>query len=149
MKIKTIIFAACCVVFITMQSCSVEKRAQRHLRKAIKLDSSIKKKDTLRITDTILTKEIQNDTVVSLESITDTLFINKGKLSMKLIRVRDSVYLSGKCATDTIYFDKEIIVEKLIQKKYPKPLQKIIDWWWLFLIGGLFFMYLLARILNK
>ena len=132
-----------------MQGCSVEKRAQRHLKKAIKLDPTIKKKDTIRINDTLISKEIRKDTIINLERLRDTFFLEKDKLSLKLIKVHDSVYIDAKCESDTIYYTKEIPVERLIYKNYPKPLQRIIDWWWLFLLGGLTFLYLITKLLKN
>ena len=131
-----------------LQSCSTEKRAQRHLRKAIKLDPTIKKKDTLRISDTLISTEVRKDTLISLERLTDTFFLEKDKLQVKLIKIHDSVYIDAKCESDTIFYNKEIIVEKLIQKKYPKMLQTFIKWWWLFLLAGLMFLMFIARLLK-
>lgn len=147
---RYLLFAlALCCAMVLIQSCSVEKRAQRHLKKALYLDPSIKKKDTLRVTDTLTTEEVRIDTILSISDFKDTIFINEDRLSIKLVRVLDSIYISGECDSDTIYYNKEIIVEKLIQKNYPKPLQRIIDYWYLFLIGALMFLYFLAKLLKK
>ena len=133
----------------SLQSCSTEKRAQRHLKKAIKLDPTIKKKDTIIINDTLISTEVRKDTIINLERLTDTFFLEKDKLSLKLIKVHDSVYIDAKCDADTIYYTKEIPVERLIYKNYPNSIQKIIDYWYLFLLGVLTFLYLIAKILKK
>lgn len=130
------------VIAFQLVSCSPQKRAKRHIRKALILDPTILQKDTLIINDTILLNEIQKDTVVSLERLTDTFYLEKDKLSVKLIKIHDSVYIDAKCKSDTVFYNKEIPVEKIIYKNYPKPIQKIIDNLWIYLC--LFLLLIIA-----
>ena len=53
------------------------------------------------VNDTTYTETIKADT--TFNAIKDTVILEKEKLTIKYIRVRDSVYLSGQCAGDTIY----------------------------------------------
>ena len=118
-----------------MQGCSVERRSQRHLKKAIRLNPDILKKDTILIHDTITTEEVKHDTVINLKHLLDTFYLQKDKLSIKMVKVHDSIWIEGKCDSDTIYFKKEVPVDKIIYKNYPKSIQKLVDWWWIVLIA--------------
>jgi hypothetical protein len=53
------------------------------------------------VNDTTYTETIKADT--TFNAIKDTVILEKEKLTIKYIRVRDSVYLSGQCEGDTIY----------------------------------------------
>ena len=107
------IFIACAFQLV---SCSPQKRAQRHIKKALRLDPTILQKDTIKINDTILTKKIEFDTIIDLKRFNDTLYIERDKLSLRIIKLRDSVYIDAKCDADTIYYNNEIQVDKLIYK---------------------------------
>lgn len=91
MKKLLIIFV---LVFISSCSCDFH---YRRLSKRCDL-----KKDTLTIHDTLITREVQKDTVFNYNQ-KDTVIIREGKLTVKYFYNRDStVYISGKCAPDTI-----------------------------------------------
>ena len=147
--IKYILITTLIAIAFQLVSCSPQKRAQRHIKKALRLDATIKKKDTIQVKDTLLIEEIRKDTVIHLESLRDTFYLQKDRLQVKLIKVSDSVYIEARCDSDTIYYTNEVIVDKIIYKNYPKAISKIIDYWYLFLVGLLIFMYLLARLRNK
>ncbi|MFN9582257.1 MAG: hypothetical protein ACK566_06270, partial [Bacteroidota bacterium] len=53
------------------------------------------------VNDTTYTETIKADT--TFNAIKDTVILEKEKLTIKYIRLRDSVYLSGQCEGDTIY----------------------------------------------
>jgi hypothetical protein len=55
---------------------------------------------TIVIHDTIVLDSTRIDTIFS--TIIDSVFIQQGKLSIKYIKMRDSIYLSGKYDSDTI-----------------------------------------------
>lgn len=85
-------------------SCSCEW----HINRAEKKCGEIRK-DTLTVHDTVITKEVKRDTIFRFFQ-RDTVIIREGKLTMKYFyRDHDStVYLQGKCISDTII--KEIRV---------------------------------------
>jgi hypothetical protein len=60
------------------------------------------------IHDKIRTETFRVDTVFS--AILDTILLTKDRLSIRYIKVRDSIYLSGECKGDTVYLTKEIKV---------------------------------------
>lgn len=79
-------------------SCSCEF----HARKVKKKCGTIT--DTLRIFDTLITKEIHTDTLFKHTVKRDTIVLSKDKLLIKYFyNSHDStVYIQGKCLTDTI-----------------------------------------------
>ncbi len=86
---------------------------------------------TTTIHDTIYTQTVKTDTAFSVKL--DSIFIRKDKLSIKYIRVHDSIYLSAECTADTLYYTKEI--------KVPITQEKPLNYWWfalVFIIGALF-----------
>lgn len=64
--------------------------------------------DTITIHDTIRTESVHKDTVFSVQ--VDSITIIKDKLKMVYKRIHDSVYISGECAGDTIYYTRQIPV---------------------------------------
>jgi hypothetical protein len=72
-----------------------------HLEKArIKCGSTVIK-DTIIVTDTIITERVSKDTVFKFNQ-TDTVIMKEGKLTVKYFYHDSLVYLSGKCDPDTI-----------------------------------------------
>ena len=74
--------------------------------------------DTLRITDTVITKLVQTDTVFNIHKIRDTLTIFKDKIRVKYFyNTKDStIYIQGKCLSDTIIKTISVPFEKYIFK---------------------------------
>ena len=82
----------CCFLFA---GCYTKRQAIEKFCTKTKADTTIIKHDTIVLDSTHV------DTVFS--SRIDSIYIKDGKLSIKYIKVRDSVYLSGKYEADTIY----------------------------------------------
>lgn len=115
------------ILILILSSCS----AQWHIRKAIEKDPTILQSDTITVIDTvqIITKEVQVDSVFKLS--TDTVTIRKDKLTIKHYYQRDSIFIWGECASDTIIQFKEIKVpyqQVVYQEKF------IPNWVWFVLI---------------
>ncbi len=111
------------LLILILSGCYTKKRA---IEKFYNQDTV-----TTTIHDTIYTETVQTDSVFSVKL--DSIFIRKDKLSIKYIRVHDSIYLSGECQGDTVYYTKEI--------KVPITQEKPIKWYWLalvFMLGALF-----------
>lgn len=66
---------------------------------------------SVTIHDTIRTETLRVDSVFSVNL--DTILLTKDRLSIRYIKVRDSIYLSGECKGDTIYYTKEVKVQTL------------------------------------
>jgi hypothetical protein len=93
--------------------CSAEKRLSRLLAK----NPSLIESDTVFFRDTIIVGGVQNDTVFSLQRILmskDTIVIQKDRLTQKIFYNRDSIYVYGECASDTIYKENYRVVEKFV-----------------------------------
>lgn len=82
------------LTLLVMSSCVTKK-------KCIEKYCTTKTADTtIVIHDTTVIESTHTDTVFS--SRIDSIFIQQGKLSIKYIKVRDSIFLSGKYDADTI-----------------------------------------------
>lgn len=105
---------------------------------------------TVMVRDTVLVPEYSVDTVFSAH--TDSVFIQNDRVQVKYIRRHDTIYIEGKCLSDTIY------TEKLIQVRVPVKCPEVCEttlWeklhdvrWWLilaFLIGLSLGLYLDIR----
>ena len=95
MRIIIIILA-----LLLSQSCYTKRKA---IEKFCKSDSV-----SVTIHDTIRTETLRVDSVFSVNL--DTILLTKDRLSIRYIKVRDSIYLSGQCIGDTIYLTKQIKV---------------------------------------
>ena len=107
-----------CLILILF-SCSPIKRHQRIVRKYpfVHTVDSVKLIDTIRLT----TNKVISDTVVHESLLFDTIIVKKDNLTVRVIKIRDSVYINGKC--DTIFIDK--VIERTIPVKYYETKNKI------------------------
>jgi len=81
----------CCVLF---SGCYTKKQAIAKFCTVTHADT------TIIVRDTVVLDSTHVDTVFS--SRIDSIYIQQGKLSIKYIKERDSIYLSGKYDSDTI-----------------------------------------------
>ena len=90
------------LIALTLLSCTTQKRAQWHLRRAHSIYPAITKSDTIRDT-TILEGAVKDTTFNYYQK--DTVIMREGKLVMKYFyNTHDStVYLKGECLPDTVY----------------------------------------------
>ena len=107
-----------CLILILI-SCSPIKRHQRIVRKYpfVHTVDSVKLIDTIRL----ITNKVVSDTVVHESLLFDTIILTKDNLSIRVLKIRDSVYIDGQC--DTIFIDK--IIERTIPVKYYETKNKI------------------------
>lgn len=121
------------LVLITLIiSCTPQRRLERLLRKHPELTSidSITIHDTIRV----IVPEVHLDTIVTLQQLYDTVYLEQEQLKVKVWMDRyHKVYIQGKC--DTVYIDK-IVTRKIPIRIYEKtPLwKKIINWIFVFLL---------------
>jgi hypothetical protein len=93
-------------------SCSATKRFNRLIEKhpyLLTVDS-VTIHDTVRV----VVPEVKVDTVVKVNDLLDTIFLEKEQLKVKVWMKGDQVFIEGKC--DTVYVDK--IIERKIPVKY-------------------------------
>lgn len=88
---RSLIFIA---VLVALSGCYTKKRALEKFCRPVTFDS------TIVLHDTVVVDSITRDTV--FHASIDTVVLTKDKLTISYIRVRDSVYLFGKYAGDTI-----------------------------------------------
>jgi hypothetical protein len=100
------------IISIILLSCSPKQRFDR----LIKNHPYLLTTDTLVVRDTIriTVPEVKVDTVVKVDQLYDTITIIKDQLKVKVWRVRDSVFINGKC--DTVFIDK--IIERKVPVRY-------------------------------
>jgi hypothetical protein len=106
------------LVFLIV-ACSPKDRFTRLIEKHPELLTvdSVTIHDTIRV----VVPEVKVDTVVKVNDLLDTVFIEKDQLKVKVWMKGDQVFIEGKC--DTVYVDK--IIERKIPIKY---YEKTTEW---------------------
>ena len=111
---KNLLFLFVC---LSLSSCFLSKksRANRKIKKAMVLDPSRFKNDTLRIRDTIFIVSTKSDTVTNIIYHDTVTVINNNKVSLKYFydTTRLEIWHDVECKADTVFLDKEIVVEKV------------------------------------
>ena len=101
------------ILIMSLTSCS----AQWHLKKAVHKDPTILEKDTLVVTDTVVSPPVAITDTVTLKQH-DTITIVKDRLKVQLIKVNDTITINAECASDTIVqtinvpYDRVVYIEK-------------------------------------
>ena len=104
-RLFAVILALACLI----TACSPTKRLSRLLKKHPYLVNT----DTIFRKDTVITKEVLSDTVFYFNT-RDTVIMRKDNLEVKYYFRSDStVYLEGKCKSDTIIREIPFIVNKV------------------------------------
>lgn len=100
-------------LLLLLTSCS----AQWHLKKAVHKDPTVLKKDTLVVTDTVVSPPVAiTDTVIMKQH--DTITLVKDRLRVNIVKVNDTITIDAICDSDTIIsivevpYDKIVYVEK-------------------------------------
>ncbi len=123
-------------------SCSPIHRLNRLLA----LHPELKIPDTILINDTLTTPQYEANTVIHIDSIHDTVIVQKDRLEIKLQRIHDTLYIQGKCKADTVIVQRTIPVEKIKIVKVDKLDQLISKIPWL--ISGLICLLILAIVIT-
>lgn len=102
-------------------ACSPKQRFTKLVTKHPELltTDSIVVHDTIRV----VVPEVKVDTVVKVNDLLDTIFIEKDQLKVKVWMKGDDVFIEGKC--DTVYVDK--IIERKIPVRYYEKTQTVMD----------------------
>jgi hypothetical protein len=111
----------CILILLILTSCSPIKRHSRLVRKYpfVHTTDSVTLIDTIQLT----TDKVVSDTIVHESLLFDTVIVTKDNLTVKVVKIRDSVYINGEC--DTIFIDK--VIERKIPVKYYET--KKFNWW--------------------
>jgi hypothetical protein len=134
-------------------ACTPQRRFDRLVKKYPYLltNDTLVVKDTIRDTIRIIVPEVSVDTVVSIKELYDTIVLEKDRIKVKVWRVKDKVYINGKC--DTIYIEKPI--ERIVYRKIPikyyekNPLYKILLNSIMGILLILLVLYITYRIIKK
>jgi len=97
------------ILLSSLISCS----AQWHLKKAVQKDPLILVKDTLVVTDTVVSPPVAiTDTVIMKQH--DTITLVKDRLKVKIVKVNDTITIDAICDSDTIISIVEVPYEKIL-----------------------------------
>jgi hypothetical protein len=99
---------------ILLFSCSPQKR----LNRLVALHPELSTTDTIRIRDTTIIPETRIDTAFNDSMLDDTVIFTKEKLTVKLHRMRDSVYMEAEYGGDTVVIEREVPVERVVFKTH-------------------------------
>lgn len=134
-------------------ACTPQRRFDRLVKKYPYLltNDTLVVRDTIRDTIRITVPEVEVDTIVSVKELYDTVTIEKDRVKIKVWRVKDKIYINGKC--DTIYIEKPI--ERIVYRKIPikyyekNPLYKILLNSIMGILLILLVLYITYRIIKK
>jgi len=111
---KTILIISLLLVLSILTGCSPSARLNRLLTRHPELTIP----DTIVISDTMTIPQVEADTVIYLDSIHDTIILQKERLEITIKRIHDTLYIRGKCKADTVIIRRTIPVEMI---KIVKP----------------------------
>lgn len=128
--LKSILFCTISTFSLLLNQCSPVKVATRKIDKAVNLSSpnfvigyvASKYNTSASLKDTIIVKEkvVSTDTFLLTQTLLkhDTIILEKrdDRVSVKLVKVRDTVKIKAECKSDTIIIQKEINVTKPVQE---------------------------------
>jgi hypothetical protein len=114
------------IILLSLFSCSPQARLTRLLTRHPELTTidSVIVHDTIRV----IVPEVRVDTIVTLEQLYDTVYLEQEQLKVKVWMDKyHKVYIQGKC--DTVYIDK-VVTRKVPIRIYEKtPMwKKILNW---------------------
>ena len=131
------------ILLSSLMSCS----AQWHLKKAVQKDPSVLVKDTLVVTDTVVSPPVAiTDTVILKQH--DTITLIKDRLKVNIVKVNDTITIDAICDSDTIISVIEVPYEKIVYVEKEKPLQ-IIQRYALYLLLVLIGIKVIQRVADK
>ena len=96
---------------VLLTSCS----SSWHLKQAIKKDPSILKDSIVQIDTLLISQEVRFTDTLRIETL-DTIRIEKERLRIEIMRVKDTFFIDAICEADTIRLVEEIKVPQYIEK---------------------------------
>jgi len=130
---------------LIISSCTPQKRLSR----LIALHPELTTSDTIKTTDTIVTKKTLIDSAFHRSKIKDTITIEKEKLRLQIIEIFDTIYIEAECQPDTIILERVIPVEKIQTTKPTPPNSKLDDFLnkkWVWVVFGVFCTFVIIGI---
>tara|TARA_R110001599_G_scaffold299395_1_gene504417 strand:+ start:292 stop:720 length:429 start_codon:yes stop_codon:yes gene_type:complete len=113
-----------CVYLLILSVLLTSCGAQWHLKKAIKKDPAILSRDTVVVTDTIVTAPVSVRDTITLQQ-RDTITITKDRLRVNIVRSFDTIMVDAICESDTIVQVIEVPVPSLVIKDSDRWYNKV------------------------
>ena len=133
------------IVLILLATSFTACSPQRRLQRLVVHHPELRMADTLLVTDTVFTAAITVDTAIPLTRLTDTVVIARDKLEIKLVKIRDTIHVTGTCKADTIVREVRVPVEKIKLVKAGEGWLGKVPW----IILGVVFIATFWRIVTK
>ena len=130
-------------LMLLLTSCS----AQWHLKRAVQKDPLILEKDTLVVTDTVVSPPVAITDTVTLKQH-DTITVVKDRLKVQLVKVQDTIIIDAVCDSDTIITTIEVPYEKIVyvqQKTLGQKIQSLVFYFGLVLLA----LYIVRRLIDN
>lgn len=130
-------------IALSLSSCS----AQWHLRKAIRKDPSVLSKDTVVVTDTIVTAPVSVRDTITLQQ-RDTITITKDRLKVNIVRSFDTIMVDAMCDSDTIVQVIEVPVPSIVIKDSDRWYNKVYKFSFYLLLLLLSVLFLRKKLIS-
>ena len=123
---KVVLIMMTIPVLVIVCSCSPQRRLERLLIHHPELVIS----DTLVLKDTVFTPTVSADTMFLFSTLPGSIFLKKDNLEIQVLKMHDTLYLSGKCKSDTIIktLFKPVERIKMIKSNTVDALIKKLPW---------------------
>ncbi len=133
------------IVLLATFSCTPQKRLSR----LVALHPELTITDTIKINDTVITTQIRIDTAFHSSTIKDTVTIEKEKLRLQIVEIRDTIYIEAEVVPDTIVIEREIPVEKIAQPQQSEneiqSLDDLLNRRWFWVVVGCVLVFFILR----
>ena len=96
------------------------------MKKAVQKDPLILERDTLVVTDTVVTQPVAITDTVTLRQH-DTITLIKEKLRVQLVKVNDTITINATCDSDTIISIVEVPYEKIVYVEQKSFMDKLYE----------------------
>lgn len=133
------------IVTLLFSSCDPAKRLQRKVKRAEKKITSLVrkypellKKDTVVVIDTTVLESIRTDSSFSINF--DTVFVENERASVRLIRIKDTIYSELIAKQDTVIKTVEVVKDSVVVKK-PTLWEEVKPWLWILLVIALLIIF--------
>lgn len=143
-KAKFIVILALCGLFLGCSYQTKLRKVERRIERLTKKFPELLKKDTITVRDTTILDSILTDSLFGINF--DTIFIENDRASIRLIRVKDTIYARLEAKTDTITMEKVIYRDKIV-------IQELNWWqknnWWLIPLLVILIILTLLRVFRE
>ena len=111
------------VLLLFLASCDPVKRHAKLVERYpyVHVDEIDIRIDTHRV----IVDRVETDTILNVNNIYDTIYLNKDRVRVKTVRINDSIYINAECVEDTIYIYTE---NKTITKHSQQPAKNYSIW---------------------